>query len=74
MYRKMTSSVKKWGHFLSLFLVSKDENFAENIIQHDNQNLCQEGFDGIDHGDIIADKLSDEAWETRYKDKGQSHI
>ena len=55
-----------------LFLLDfKDKNLTKDIVENDDQYLSNESFDGIDHFDIVIDKLAYDLWETSDKDKSQ---
>ena len=55
--------------FLVLFL--KDKEFAENVVENDNKHLSDKGLNGVDHFDIMINKLADNLREASHKDKGQ---
>ena len=58
-------------HSQLVFLVFKDEEFTKNIVENNNKYLSNESFDGIDHFDIVIDKLAYDLWEASDKDKSQ---
>ena len=60
----------KWADLFLFCLVFKDKNLTKDIVENDDQYLSNEGFDGIDHFDIVIDKLSYDLWEASDKDKG----
>ena len=55
----------------SLVLFLKDKEFAENVVENNNKHLSDKGFNGVDHFDIMINKLADNLREARHKDKGQ---
>ena len=56
---------------LLFFLVFKDKNLTKDIVEDDNKYLGNEGFDGIDHFNIVIDKLAYNLREASDKDKSQ---
>ena len=54
-----------------LVLILKDKEFAENVVENNNKQLSDKGFNGVDHFDIMINKLADNLREASHKDKGQ---
>ena len=60
----------KWADLFLFCLVFKDKNLAEDIVENDNQHLSNQGFNGVDHLNIVVDELTDNLREASDKDKG----
>ena len=55
-------------------LFFKNKNFTEDVIEDYDRNLCKNSLNCIDSIEIITYKLTDDARETRHKNKGQKEV
>lgn len=55
-------------------IVCKYKEFADEVVEDDNQDLRDQGHNGIDGLQVMVDKLSDDFWELGDKEIAKSNV
>ena len=66
--------MKKARSGILALIVCKYKEFADEVVEDDNQDLRGQGYNGIDGLQVMVDKLSDDFWELGDKEIAQSNV